>query len=273
MTIFSVNILWITISPSYYWLMYAIWFLAGYYIIKRRVKNSPSLTGIPLDKGESLEDLFLYIFLWVILWWRLGYVLFYNFSSYISEPLSILKIWEWWMSFHGWVIWVILAMILFSKKYNFNFLKLADQVTLVLPIWLWLGRIWNYLNGELLWYSWYTWFLAVYKNWVWYFPSPLLEALLEWLILFIILNTVYYINTKVRCVTTNKPIKYGFDWQIASLFLIFYSIFRILVEIFFRSPDSHIWYIFWYFTIWELLTIPMLILGIYCYYKLSLTND
>ena len=158
-------------------------------------------------------------------------------------------------------------MLIFARKYKINFLQLADQVTAVLPIWLWLWRVWNYLNQELLGYSWYTWFLAVYKNWIWYFPSPLIEALLEWLVLFVILYIVYYINNKVRCTTNNKPIRYWFDWQIASLFLMLYGIFRIIVEYFFRTPDEHIWYIFEYFTMWELLSLPMVIVWLILYFR------
>ena len=245
MTVFEITILWIHIAPSYYWLMYAIAFLVWYQIIKNRKKIS----------WNDLENLFLYIVLWVIVWWRLWYIMFYNFSSYLSEPLSILKVWEWWMSFHGWVLWVIISMMIFSRIYKVNFYKVADQVTLILPIWLWLWRIWNYLNGELLWYSGYNWFLAVYKDWIWYFPSPLLEWLLEWLVLYFVLLFFYK--------------KKHSKWQIASLFLIFYSIFRIFVEFFFRTPDSHIWYILWYFTMWEILSFPMFVFWVYFYFKLK----
>ncbi len=246
MYIFETEIFWITISPSYYWLMYVLGFLAWFYIIKKR----------KIIKSNILDDLLVYIVIWVVLWWRLGYVFLYNFSSYINEPLNILKIWEWWMSFHGWVIWVLIAMILFSKKFKIDFYKLSDQITLVLPIWLWLGRIWNYLNEELLWYEWYNWIFAVYKNSVWYFPSPLVEFLLEWIVLFIILNLIY----------KYKKLK---KWCIASLFLILYWIFRIFVEAFFREPDPHIWYIWNYFTLWEIYSLPMIIFGVYFYIKLN----
>lgn len=249
MSIFEITLFGITIAPTYYGLMYALWFLSWYYIIKYRIKNLKSNSN---DLYTSiLDDLLLYIVLWVILGWRLGYVLFYNFTNYIQDPISILKVWEWWMSFHWWVLGVILAMYLFSRKYKVSFLKLTDNITAVLPIWLWLGRVWNYLNWELLGFSWYTWPLAV----DWRFPSPLVEALLEWLVLFIILNWVY----------KNKK----FNWQVASLFLIFYGIFRIFVEVFFREPDSNIWYIAWYFTMWEILSLPMIIIWMYYYLKLS----
>ena len=240
MHIFDITIFWIHIAPSYYWLMYAIWFLAWFHIIQSRKV---------IDK-KIMDDLFIYIVLWVILWGRIGYILFYNFNSYISNPLEILKVWEWWMSFHWWVIWVIIAMILFSRKFKVNFYKLADQVTAVLPIWLWLGRIWNYLNKELLGFSWYTGPLSIN----WRFPSPLIEMLLEWIILFVILNLVYK--------------KKQFDGQIASLFLILYWIFRIFVEAVFREPDAHIWYIWNYFTLWEIYSLPMIIFWVYFYNKL-----
>ena len=140
MTIFDINFMWIQISPSYYWLMYILGFIGGYLIIKKR----------QIIKKEILDDLLLYIFLWVILWWRFGYILFYDLSFYLNSPLSIFEIRKWWMSFHGWVIWVVLAMIIFAKKYKINFYKLSDEITAILPIWIWLGRIGNYLNKELL---------------------------------------------------------------------------------------------------------------------------
>ena len=246
MSIFTITIFWITLSPSYYWLMYALWFLAWYYIIKKR----------SIIAWNKLEDLFLYIVFWVILWWRLGYILFYNIANYIENPFNIFKVWEGWMSFHWWVIWVIVAMLLFSYTKKINFYKVADQVTLVLPIWLWLWRIWNYLNNELLWFWWYNWFLAVYKNWIWYFPSSLVEMLLEWITLFIILNYLY----------KNISLK---KWQIASLFLILYWIFRIVVEIFFRMPDVQIWYIYGFLTMWEILSIPMIVIWACLFFKLK----
>jgi phosphatidylglycerol:prolipoprotein diacylglycerol transferase len=249
MQIFDITLFGIHIAPSYYWLMYVIWFLGWYLIIKKRNvfndENKKSFLNI-----EMLDDLLFYIFLWVILWWRFWYVLFYNPVYYFNNIFDILKIWQWWMSFHGWVIWVIIAMIFFSRKYKLNFYKLADEITAILPIWLWFGRIWNYLNKELLGFSNYYWPLNIN----WRFPSPLVEVVLEWLVLYVILNYIYK--------------KKQFDWQIATLFLILYWIFRIFVEILFREPDINIWYLYWYFTMWEILTIPMIIFWIYYYFKL-----
>jgi len=264
MTIFEITVFWITLAPTYYWLMYAIWFMAWYVIIKNR-------WIIPFDK---MDDLFMYMFFWVILWWRLWYVLFYNLSSYLQDPISILKVWEWWMSFHGWVLWVLLAMIIFSKRHKIKFFVLADQIALILPIWLWLGRIWNYLNKELLWFHPYTWFLAVEKNGEMYFPSPLLEAFLEWFVLYFLLLYFYkkkniLMRSKVALTYDEENSKYHWNWQTAALFLILYALFRIIVEAFFRIPDSQIWYIYGYFTMWEILSLPMFIIWIILYFRFS----
>ncbi len=260
MSIFEITIFWITIAPTYYWLMYALGFILGYWIIKKRIYKPKKNKNILSPKSQYkiwdfMDSLLFYIFFWVILGWRLWYVIFYKFWDYIVDPLSVFKVWEGWMSFHGWAIWVIIAMWLFSKKHKVNYYSLADQITAILPIWIWLWRVWNYLNKELLWFWEYFWPLAV-KTSTWsYFPSPLIEFLLEWIILFIILN-----------VTIKKR---QFEWQIAALFLIFYWIFRIIVEMFFRVPDEHIWYIFWYFTLWWIYSLPMVIAWIYFYRKLS----
>ncbi|MDD2871323.1 MAG: prolipoprotein diacylglyceryl transferase [Candidatus Gracilibacteria bacterium] len=243
MTIFELDIFGLTVAPTYYGLMYAIGFMAGYYIIKKRAVIKP----------EIMDDLFLYVFLGVVLGGRFGYILFYNLSTYISSPLDIFKVWEGGMSFHGGVLGVLLAMYLFSRKYKLSFLVLADQITLILPIGLGLGRIGNYLNKELLGYSPYNGFLSVDVNGVGYFPSPLLESVLEGFVLYFVL--LYFYNKK------HNP------GQIASLFLIFYGLFRIFVEAFFRMPDSQLGYIFGYFTMGEILTAPMLLIGLYLYFR------
>ncbi len=254
MTIFDLNIFWIHIAPSYYWLMYAIWFISWYLIIKK----SRLQDYFKNDKeNKRIDSLLFYIFLGVIIWWRFWYILFYDIWYYIENISEILKIWKWWMSFHWWVIWVIIAMITYSRRKKISFFEIADEVTRILPIWIWAWRFWNYLNKELLWKE-YSWFLSVEKDWISYFPSPLVELILEWIILYIILN--YFYKKKHK------------KWQIASLFLIFYAIFRIIVEIFFRTPDPQIWYLFWFMTMWIILSLPMLIIWIFFYYYLWKTK-
>lgn len=243
MKIFEISIFWVHFWPTYYGLMYVLWFIIWYWIIKKRwcIKN------------HLLDNLLFTIFLWVVLGWRLWYTLFYNFDYYSKNIWEIFKIWEWWMSFHGGVLWVIIAMIIFSKMNKINFYRLADEVTYVLPFGLFFWRIWNYINKELVWYEWYTGIFAIHINGESYFPSALLESWLEWILLFIIL---YFINKHK-----------SFDWQIASSFLMWYGAFRMFVEYFFRTPDAHIWYILGNFSIGFFLSLPMFIIwiGYYIY--------
>ncbi len=243
MTIFEISIFWLTLAPTYYGLMYVIGFLYGVWALKKTRKYSQI----------QRDTLFLYIFLGVILGGRLWYILFYNFHSYRDSPLSILKVWEWWMSFHGWFLWVILALYLFNYKYKGKFWDLWDDIAQIIPVWLFFGRIWNYINKELLWFE-YSWLLAVTLGNTSYFPSPLVEALLEGVIMFVILNFIM-----------KKP---KFSGQFAALFLLLYGIFRTFVELFIRTPDSHIGYYFAFLTQWSLLSIPMIVAGALLYYYL-----
>ncbi|MDD5770298.1 MAG: prolipoprotein diacylglyceryl transferase [Candidatus Gracilibacteria bacterium] len=245
MTIFQIHIFGLTIAPSYYGLMYAIGFIAGYYYFLK--KN--------IIKKQELENLFFYIFLGVVLGGRIGYILFYDLSSYINNPLNIIKIWQGGMSFHGGFLGVILATFIFSRNYKINFWKIIDELAVIVPIGLGAGRIGNYLNKELLGFTNYTGPLAIEKSGIYYFPSPLLESFLEGFLLLIIL---YFINK-------NK----SFLGQTSVYFLIFYSLFRIFVESFFRTPDIQIGYIFGFLTMGEILSLPMLGLGMFLLFTLK----
>jgi len=243
MTIFELNLFWLNIAPTYYGLMYAISFFIIYLLIKSRKYFT----------NKQIDDLFFYLFLWVLLWWRLWYILFYDLSFYLANPLDIFKIWNWWMSFHGWMTWVTLAIYYFSKVRNKNFLKVSDEIVLFVPIGLFFGRIWNYINKELLWFEYY-WFLAVELWNKSYFPSTLLEAFLEWIILLIIL---LFISNRKK-----------YLWQIWVYFLIFYWVFRFLIE-FIRTPDPQIGYIFWFITMWQILSLFMIIFWFFLSFYLS----
>ena len=242
MNLFEFSLFWFEIKASLYGFMYALSFFIGYIILLKRNYLS----------SENLDNLMMYIFAWVILGWRVGYVVFYNLDYYLHNLWDIVKVWEGGMSFHWWALWVIIALYIFSKNYRINLYKLWDEICSIVPIWLLLWRLWNYFNKELLGFTGYNWPLAVEKNWIYYFPSPLLEAFLEWLILFLIL---FYINK-------NKK----FNWQVASLFLIWYWVFRLFVEIFFREPDAHIGLIFGFLSMWEILSIPMILAWFILYY-------
>lgn len=229
MTIFELTLGGFTIAPSYYWLMYALWiFLWAFLLEKMRFWSK-----------KELEDVILYVFFWIVLWGRLGYCFIYNPEYYITNPIDIAKIWEWGMSFHGWVIWTILAIYLYEKN---KFLENIWKIALVAPVGIFFWRIWNYLNKELLGPE-YTWFLAVELDWKTYFPSPLVEAVLEWILLFMILILAYKFKKNIR--------------EIGPLFLIFYSFFRFIAE-FWRTPDPQIWTVILWMSMWQILSIIML---------------
>lgn len=249
MNIFELKILWLTLAPSYYGLMFVLAFVSWYFILWKQKKYSQ----------VELESLFLYIFLWVLLWGRLGYIVFYN-PELLLDFRSELPFWwalavhEWGMSFHWGLLWVILAMIFFSKKYHKSLLDTFDTISPLAALGIFFGRIGNYINQELLWFP-YTWPLAVIIPEGSFFPSPLLEALTEWILLFLIL---LFVSKRQK-----------FPGQIWSIFLIWYWIFRTLIEIFVRTPDIHIGYYFWFLTQGSLLSVPMIVAWISLYIYLS----
>ncbi|NDK09660.1 prolipoprotein diacylglyceryl transferase [Candidatus Gracilibacteria bacterium] len=247
MKIFELDIFGFTLAPTYYGLMYIIGFLYGIWALKKTGRYTES----------QRESLFLYIFAGVLLGGRIGYILFYDLGKYISEPSNILRVWEGGMSFHGGFLGVVIALVVFAKLKNVNFWKLADDIALIIPVGLFFGRIGNYLNKELLGFP-YTGPLAVQISSGSYFPSPLLEAFLEGLVIFVILKLVAQ--------------KIGFDGKLAALFLILYGTFRTIVELFFRVPDPQIGYYFGFLTQGSLLSIPMILVGIYLYFYLK-THD
>jgi len=180
----------------------------------------------------------------IVLGGRLGYVLFYNFEYYSHNFFEIFKLWQGGMSFHGGLLGVIVSIIFFSKKTKTNFFKFADIVSCVAPIGIFLGRIANFINGELYGkISTLPWAI-IFPNVenVARHPSQIYEAILEGLILFILIN---YLALKKQLL-----FKTGY---ISGFFLVAYSIARILSENF-REPDMHLGYFFTYFSMGVMLS-------------------
>ena len=182
---------------------------------------------------------------------RLGYVFFYNFNYYSVNFVEIFKIWEGGMSFHGGLLGVIIAAIIFSKIKGINFYYFADIISCVAPIGIFLGRVANFINGELF---------GKVSNLPWAIifpeggnfarhPSQIYEAVLEGAVLFLIIN---FLAIKKKLLL--KP---GY---ISGLFLIFYSIARIIGENF-REPDVHLGYFFNYFSMGTMLSILTFLSG------------
>ncbi len=208
---------------------------------------------------NEVSDLLFYGFLGVILGGRVGYVLFYNFDLFLADPTYLFKIWTGGMSFHGGLIGVITAMIWFAHKTKRHFFTVADFVAPLIPFGLGVGRIGNFLNGEL-------WGRVTDVPWAIIFPeagpeprhpSQLYQFALEGVVLFIILNLFW---------RKNPP-----RGAISGMFLLFYGLFRFLVE-FVRQPDSQLGLYFQEISMGQILSTPMIIAGalmIWAAYKRS----
>jgi phosphatidylglycerol:prolipoprotein diacylglycerol transferase len=217
------------------------WFVGNFYIQKNIVKISK----------DNFSDLMFYSFLGVLAGGRIGYSIFYNFYYTLDNPITIFYLWNGGMSFHGGFIGVMVGIIYFCKKNQIPFFEISDFIVKLVPIGLFTGRIGNFINGEL-------WGKPTDLVWGVIFPkidnltrhpTQIYEAFLEGIVLFVILNFSIPKNTRTSRVT--------------AYFLIFYSLFRFIVE-FFREPDAHIGYlIFSWVTMGQILCAPMFLLGIY----------
>ena len=232
----------------WYSLAYIFGIVIGWWLGKKIVKNFLLNVDYKFDVKE-FDDLITYLIISIIVGGRLGYVLFYNFEYYISNPVEIIKVWEGGMSFHGALIGIIIGTHLFSTRKNIPTFFFLDVIACVSPIGILFGRIANFINGELVGkvteVPWGIIFPAI--DMVPRHPSQLYEALLEGLILFILINTI----------TLKRKYKIGLN---SSLFLIFYGIFRIIAEQF-REPDSQLGYLFGNLSMGAILSSIMVISG------------
>ena len=203
-------------------------------------------------KTSQFDDLVIYLIIGIILGGRLGYVIFYNFEYYSQNFFEIFKLWRGGMSFHGGLLGVIASIIFFSKKTKTNFFKFADIVSCVAPIGLFLGRIANFINGELYGkISTLPWAIIFpHGGNVARHPSQIYEAILEGIILFILIN---YLALKKQLLFKTS--------YISGFFLVLYSVLRILSEIF-REPDIHLGLFFNYFSLGTLLSMATLVIGL-----------
>jgi phosphatidylglycerol:prolipoprotein diacylglycerol transferase len=237
---FSMEIRWYSLSH-----IFGIIF--GWIFCKKKLIKDEKLLNL-------FDDLITYLIIGIILGGRLGYVFLYNFNYYIENLSEILIIWNGGMSFHGGLLGVIFATILFSRKHKLNSFIFLDLISLVAPIGLFLGRMANFVNSELYGREtdvfWSVKFINIDN--LTRHPSQIYEALFEGLILFFLLN---YLAKKKKFETPGL---------ISSIFLIFYSIFRFLLE-FFREPDSQVGFIFFNLTMGQLISVIFLLFGVYLY--------
>lgn len=232
------------IRLSWYGLMYVFGFFASYLLVRYQMKKK----DFGISKPE-VEDLYFYLILGLIIGARLGYVLFYDLGMYLKDPLEIFAIWHGGMSFHGGLIGVLIVGILFCWRRRISFWKIADLIIVTVPIGLGLGRIGNFINGEL--YG-----RVTHVPWGMIFPrggplprhpSQLYESALEGCILFLVL---WFLK--------DRKLPPG---TLLAIFISLYGSFRFIVE-FFREPDAQLGFVLGPFTMGQVLCALMILGGI-----------
>ncbi|MFQ5985412.1 MAG: prolipoprotein diacylglyceryl transferase [Alphaproteobacteria bacterium] len=232
----------------WYALAYVLGLFLGWRYIKALVKQSPASL-----EPKHIDDLLVWATLAVILGGRLGYVLVYKPGYFLANPLEVAAVWRGGMSFHGGLVGVAAALILFARVRRLGLLALADRVACAVPIGLFFGRIANFINGELYGrVSDVPWAMALPMGGPEpRHPSQLYEAALEGLVLFVVMFVLW----RTRDLRDRPGLLTG-------AFLTGYGVFRIVGEVF-REPDAHLGFLFDGVTMGQLLSVPMVALGLY----------
>ncbi|MFT3761845.1 MAG: prolipoprotein diacylglyceryl transferase [Pseudoxanthomonas sp.] len=258
------------LKVHWYGIAYAVAFVLAWWLGRIRIRQG-RLPGVNL---EALSDLAFYGMLGVVLGGRLGYILFYDLPAYLAAPLNVFKVWEGGMSFHGGLIGVLIAAWWWSRKHCLHFFDTMDFVAPLVPSGLFVGRLANFVNGE-LWgkYTGTKWgvifpstdpnvaalkldavqlqaqYAAGTLDRFARHPSQLYEAALEGLLMFALL---WWFSRKPR------P-----RYAVSGLFALLYGVFRFLVE-FVRVPDQQLDYLaLGWVTMGQLLSLPLIALGLF----------
>lgn len=256
------------LAVHWYGLMYLIAFFIGWWLGRMRLRAG----RLPVSE-QAYSDLIFWAMLGVILGGRVGYLLFYGMPHVVADPMYALRIWEGGMSFHGGLLGVLLALALWSRKHRLHFFDTVDFIAPLVPPGLFLGRIGNFIGGE-LWgrqteASWGVVFvdalppdlsglphealqqlhasgaLEAYAR----HPSQLYQAALEGLMMFIVL---WWFSRRPR------P-----RYAVSGLFALLYGVFRFAVE-FVREPDAHLGYLAWgWLTMGQVLSLPLIAVGLW----------
>jgi phosphatidylglycerol:prolipoprotein diacylglycerol transferase len=234
----------------YYALAYITALLIGWRLVRRMCALEPVAAT-----GELIDDFLTWATLGVILGGRLGYVLFYQPIFFFAHPSRIVAVWDGGMSFHGGFLGVTIAIIWFSVKHHINILRFADRIAVAVPLGLCLGRIANFINGELWGRPAARWFPfpMIYPqsgSMVPRYPSELIEATLEGIILFAVM-LIAARSLKLR----------HFSGMIAGIFVVGYGGCRIISECF-RAPDSFLGFLPFGATMGQILSLPMIFIGL-----------
>jgi len=242
------------IHVRWYGIMYVLGFIACYFLLQKQERSKQ--IGLV---GAAVQDLIFYLAVGVIAGGRLGYILFYQYNdllAYIKNPLEIIATWHGGMSFHGGLLGCVIAVWIFSRRKAMPFAALADSVIVTCPVGLGLGRLGNFINGELFGrpgnVPWAMIFPAggpIPRH-----PTQLYESFAEGLLLFIIMWSL-----------RKKPFK---DGMMVGFFLIFYGILRFIIE-FFKEPDPQIGFLLTYFTMGQVLCIAQIAAGVVLIFYLN----
>jgi len=248
----NINPVLIAFGPfqiRWYGMMYLLGAVFSYLLVRYQLARQKA----PLLTKEQMLDFYFYLVLGLIIGARLGYILFYNFKEYLQHPLELVAVWHGGMSFHGGLVGVLLAAWWYCRKNKIAFLALGDLVVVTAPIGLGLGRLANFINGEL-----YGRITQVPWGMVFPYggpfprhPSQLYEAILEGCLLFGLLWI--------------KKDKKAFPGALIARFLILYGAFRILVE-FFREPDVQVGFLWGFLTMGLLLSCLMILAGFFLFF-------
>ena len=231
---------------------YAISYICGILLSWFLILKIIQIKNVKIS-NKSVSDLVSNCMIGIILGGRLGYVIFYNPEYYINNILEIFKIWNGGMSFHGGFIGVVIAVTYTSKSYKIPIMLFSDLISIVSPIGIFFGRIANFINGELYGKITNHKFGMIFPKGgnLPRHPSQIYEAFFEGLLLFVILwllmNILNFFNKK---------------GLMTASFIFLYGVFRFLVE-FFREPDLHIGYLYFNLSMGQLLSLPMIIIGLY----------
>jgi phosphatidylglycerol:prolipoprotein diacylglycerol transferase len=250
----AINPILISIGPlavRWYALAYIVGILAGWYYARALIASERWWGGPAPFTVLDFDDFVIWITLGIVIGGRAGYVLFYNLEHFAAHPIEILQLWTGGMSFHGGVTGCVVAIILFALHRQIPILSLGDVTAAVAPIGLFLGRIANFINGEL-------WGRPTDVPWAMVFPfggpiprhpSQLYEAGLEGAALFIVLAVL------VRAGALKRP------GLITGAFAMGYGVARMIGELF-REPDAQLGFLWQGLTMGMLLSVPLLLGGI-----------
>jgi phosphatidylglycerol---prolipoprotein diacylglyceryl transferase len=250
----QINPVLISVGPlaiRWYALAYIVGIIAGWYYARAIIASLRYWGGPAPFTVADFDDFIIWVTLGIILGGRTGYVLFYNLPHFTAHPIEIFALWNGGMSFHGGFLGCVVAVILFAVHRGIPVLSIGDVTTAVAPIGLFLGRIANFINGEL-------WGRPTDVLWAMIFPnggpiprhpSQLYEAVLEGLVLLLVLGVL------VRSGALKRP------GLVTGAFALGYGVARIICE-FFREPDAQLGFLWGGLTMGMLLCIPLMLTGI-----------